>query len=77
MLFDLCLCVGSVAQRDKASDNESEESRFESCLFFQRIKKTSVMLLPNLAMNFRNVRTRMLEHEARESVKVLSLLTSR
>ena len=43
MLFDLCLCVGSVAQRDKASDYESEESRFESwqSLFFQRIKKTS------------------------------------
>ena len=43
MLFDLCLCVGSVAQRDKASDYKSEESRFESwqSLFFQRIKKTS------------------------------------
>ena len=25
------------------------------------------MLLPNLSMNFSNVRTRMLEHEARES----------
>ena len=35
-----------------------------------------VMLLPNLAMNFSNVRTRMLEHEARERVKVLSLITS-
>ena len=36
MLFDLCFCVGSVAQRDKASDYESEESRFESwqSLFF-------------------------------------------
>ena len=29
MLFDLCLCVGSVAQRDEASDYESEESRFD------------------------------------------------
>ena len=36
-----------------------------------------VMLLPNLAMNFSNERTRMLEQEARERVKVLSLLTSK
>ena len=41
MLFDLCLCVGSVAQRDKASDYESEEPRFESwqSLFFSAYKK--------------------------------------
>ena len=41
MLFNLCLCVGSVAQRDKASDYESEESRFESwqSLFFSAYKK--------------------------------------
>ena len=30
-------------------------------------KDDAVMLLPNLAMNFSNVRTRMLEREARQS----------
>ena len=45
LLFELCLCVGSVAQWIKASDYESEESRFESwqSLFFQRIKKISTL----------------------------------
>ena len=44
MLYNLRGVFGSVAQRDKASDYESEESRFESwqsLFFFQRIKKTS------------------------------------
>ena len=45
MFSELCLCVGSVAKWIKASDYESEESRFESwqSLFFQRIKKVSTL----------------------------------